>query len=44
VIDARLVFQLTDRSGEINGERRSLNDRHLLLIEKSMANPASPAS
>ncbi|MGB9115841.1 hypothetical protein [Bradyrhizobium sp.] len=44
----RLVFQLADRSGEFNGvwqrRKRSLNDRQSLFIEKSVANPASPAS
>lgn len=38
--DARLVFQLADRSGEVNGvwqrRRRSLNDRQSLFIEKSV--------
>jgi hypothetical protein len=38
--EARLVFQLADRSGKINcvwqRRRRSLNDRQSLFIEKSV--------
>jgi hypothetical protein len=49
VIDARLAFQLADRSVEIDGlshrRRRSLNDRLSLFIEVSIFPiPASPAS